>query len=410
MLRLLLTDLMLAVRGILRQPKRSMLAGIAVSGGVAALMLAGGFVEWNFWNYREATIAAQLGHVRVHQAGFSQSGQADPFAYRLPEASRELDEIRELPGVLAVAPRLSFTGLVSLEDSTVSFIGEGVEPGQEHAMSRGLSIRQGRGLGEEDVDGVLVGEGLAANLGLRVGDTIVLMANTEAGGVNAVEGTVQGIFSTISKVYDDAAVRMHRQAAMRLLRTSGAHAWVVLLERTEDTDRVYEALQSSYGGRGLEFSRWIDSADFYRKSRELYAKQVIVMKLIIAAIIILSITNSQMMSVIERTGEIGTAMALGSRRRIVLRRFLIEGLVLGVIGAGIGLAAGGALALLISWIGIPIPPPPGMAHGYDGEIMLSANIAVDAVVLAVVTTCAASLYPAWKASRMVIVDALRFNR
>lgn len=409
-MRALITDLILAMRSILRQPRRSALAGVAVSGGVIALMLAGGFVEWNFWNYRESTIAAQLGHVRIHKEGFAKSGQADPFAYLLPERSRELDEIRGLPGVQVVAPRLSFTGLASLGDSTVSFIGEGVEPGLERSMGRGLTIRQGTGLADDDPRGVLIGEGLAANLGVRVGDTVALVANTEAGGVNAIEGIVRGIFSTISKVYDDAAIRVHRKAAGQLLRTSGAHAWVVLLDRTERTDAVYGMLRTSYGGQGLEFSRWIDSADFYRKSRELYSKQVIIMKLIIAAIIVLSITNSQMMSVIERTGEIGTAMALGSRRRTVLRRFLVEGLVLGAAGALVGLVLGGVLAQLISWIGIPIPPPPGMAHGYDGEIMLTAGIAIDAVVLAVLTACAASVYPAWKASRMVIVDALRFNR
>lgn len=405
-----LIDIVLAARGILRQPRRSALAGVAISGGVVALMLAGGFVEWNFWNYREATIHSQLGHLQVHREGFTQAGQADPFAFLLPEKSPERVEIGKLAGVEEVAPRLFFSGLVSLGDATVSFVGEGVEPGRERALSGGLRIVAGRQLTEADRDGLLVGEGLAANLGVRPGDRVALVANTAAGGVNAIEATVTGIFSSISKAYDDGALRLPRAAAARLLRVNGAHAWVLLLDRTDRTDEIYALLRTRFAGHGLEFTRWIDSSDFYRKSRDLYAKQVVIMKLIIAIIIVLSISNAQMMSVIERTGEVGTAMALGSSRATVLRRFFLEGLVLGVAGAAMGVVLGMLLAWLISWIGIPVPPPPGMAHGYDGEIMVTWGIVVDAVVLAVLTTCAASMYPAWKASRLVIVDALRFNR
>ena len=71
---------------------------------------------------------------------------------------------------------------------------------------------------------------------------------------------------------------------------------------------------------------------------------------------------------------------------------------------------GSIAAAIISQIGIPMPPPPGMARGYTAEIMVNAGLLFDAFLLAAGTTLLASLYPAWKASRMVIVDALRFNR
>lgn len=409
-MRGILVDLMLALRGIVRQPRRSALSALAICGGVVALMLAGGFVEWNFWNYRESAIASQLGHLRISKAGFSKAGQADPFAYLLPESAPELERVRSLPGVRSVAPRLHFSGLVSAGESTVSFLAEGVDPAAERGLDKGLRFVAGRNLAPKDANGVVLGEGLAENLGVRVGDKVALLANTRSGGVNAIECEVLGVFSTISKAYDDAALRLPRADAQRLLRVKGAHAWVVLLDDTERTDSAYDALRAAFAGRGLEVSRWIDASDFYRKSMELYAKQMLIMKLIIAAIIVLSISNSQMMSVIERTGEVGTAMALGSRGAVVLRRFLVEGLMLGVAGALVGVALGAGAALLLSWIGIPLPPAPGMAHGYDGEILVSAPIALDAAVLAVATTCVASVYPAWKASRLVIVDALRFNR
>jgi len=116
------------------------------------------------------------------------------------------------------------------------------------------------------------------------------------------------------------------------------------------------------------------------------------------------------MSILERTSEIGTMMALGARRRTILRRFLAEGAILGVLGGVIGAIAGVGLAIAISAVGIPMPAPPGMTRGFVGEVRVTFPLVSDALVLAIVTTLIASCYPAWKASRMVIVDALRYVR
>ena len=133
-------------------------------------------------------------------------------------------------------------------------------------------------------------------------------------------------------------------------------------------------------------------------------------KLIIAFIILLGISNTMTMNVMERTGEIGTAMALGVKKSGILRQFLCEGALIGGIGGALGVLIGLLLAAIISDIGIPMPPPPGMARGYTGEILITLNMVLEALALAIFTTLIASLYPAWKASRMQIVDALRHNR
>ena len=134
------------------------------------------------------------------------------------------------------------------------------------------------------------------------------------------------------------------------------------------------------------------------------------MKLIVAIIIVLSIANVMTMSVMERTGEIGTALAMGVPRSRILAQVVFEGLALGAIGGAAGLVVGFTLSKIISAVGIPMPPPPGMARGFSGEILVTGRIALDAFVLAVVTALVASIYPAWKASRMIIIDALRHNR
>jgi putative ABC transport system permease protein len=93
-----------------------------------------------------------------------------------------------------------------------------------------------------------------------------------------------------------------------------------------------------------------------------------------------------------------------------MKQFLMEGALLGIAGGLVGIALGYILGAAISAIGIPMPPPPGMARGYTGQILISGALVRDAAILAVLTTLLASILPAWRASRLNVVDALRRNQ
>ena len=259
---------------------------------------------------------------------------------------------------------------------------------------------------------MILGQGLAKALGVDVGDSVILLVTLSSGGINAIEGHVRGTFFTVSKDYDDSALRVPIGSAKELLRVSGAHTWIVLLDNTEATSEVLpqikNQLQSSKGS--LEIKSWSELADFYNKTVTLYSRQMNVVKLIIALIIVLGIANTMTMNVLERTGEIGTLMALGNRGNQIMRLFVTEGLILGLIGGGAGVVLGYGLAEMISWIGIPMPPAPGMTTGFTGQIRVTSSLASQALIIAITTSFLASLYPAWKASRLNIVDALRHNR
>jgi len=277
-------------------------------------------------------------------------------------------------------------------------------------LSRSVIITQGKNLAPDDPNGVVMGRGLAANLGAHVGDKVVLLTNLPSGGVRAVEGRVVGLFSTIVKAYDDSALRVPLPLARKLMGVTGAHIWVTLLSRTEDTEKVLRQLRAKLDRGKFELVPWTHLADFYNKTVVLFTHQFGVVRVIIGAIIILGISNTMMMNVMERTGEIGTVMAMGTRRRQLISMFLSEGFLLGVFGALIGLMIGLGLAALISAIGIPMPPPPGMDRALIGQIRITPALAFESTLLAVATTLIASVYPAWKASRLTIVDALRHNR
>ena len=403
-------DARLAVRNVVTHRRRSGLGLVSVAAGVAALIVASGFIDWIHWSMRENTIGSRLGHIQVVRTGYFEDGAANPFAYLLPDDVTAQGRIARLPGIKAVAPRLALNGLISRGDTTISFLGEGIDPTLEAPFDPFVVISSGSALSASDPHGIIVGKGLADNLGVHVGDQVVLIVNKRSGGINAVEVKVRGVFSTATKAYDDSALRLPINTAKKLLGAPGVHAWIVLLNDTMQTDQVCDQIRTIVAADGLQVVPWYRLADNYNKTVALFSKQVGVLKFIIAAIIVLSISNTLTMSVLERTSEVGTMMALGTSGRTILRRFLGEGAVMGVLGGLVGVIAGIALAILISAFGIPMPPPPGVAHGLTGEVRVTPSLVLDALALAVFTTLIASCYPAWKASRMVIVDALRQAR
>jgi putative ABC transport system permease protein len=245
---------------------------------------------------------------------------------------------------------------------------------------------------------------------VKLGDRVTLLVSLSGGGINAVEGGVQGIFATQVKAYDDSAVRMPITLGRELLRSRGAHIWVLGLGDTDsDTEQTVAYLKGQLSSADFEIATWFDLSDFYRKSVVLLSRQIDVVAFLIATIIVFGIANTLMMNVLERTGEIGTMMAMGTRRVTVMRLFVLEGLLLGLLGGTLGVMTAYLLAECISYVGIPMPPPPGRDTGYSAEIKLTVPLMMIGFVVAVVSTALASLYPAWRASRLPIVDALRHS-
>lgn len=387
-----------------------MVSVMTVASGIVAFSLASGFIAWIFVDMRDSTVRSQLGHIQIVRPDYFENGIADPYGFLLGDGREQFPKLAALEGVVSVTPRLAFSGLASLGDATVSFIGEGVSPSGEKPISARINIDSGKDLQSDNEAAVILGEGLADSLGAKVGDRIVLLVTTDKGGAGAVEVEVAGIFNTTSKEFDDHALRLPIQRARTLMKVDGATAWVMLLDSHLLTQRVIEQLKSFLPGGDYQLVPWSDLADFYNKTVTLFKSQIQVVKVIIGLIIVLSISNTQTMSVLERTTEIGTMLALGQKRGIVMRLFILEGLLIGLLGGVIGISIGWLAAQGISAVGIPMPPAPGMAHGFTGAVILTSEIAVESVLLAVTTTLLASILPAFRASRLNIVDALRYNQ
>lgn len=396
-----------ALRNVFRQRMRSAGTLAAIALGVAGLILAGGFVQDIFVQLGEAVIHSQSGHIQVAKKGYREGRVRSPESFLIERPDDLKRAINDERGVQLTLARLGFAGVINNGKRDLGIIGEGVEPSSEEKLGTHLKYIEGRPLGDRDVDGIVMGQGVAKSLGLKPGDRVNLVISLAQGAVNTLDFEVIGIFQSFSKDFDARAVRIPLQAARDLMDNRSAHVMVVLLDNTEDTDRVLASLTDRLGPQGFELANWRELSDFYDKTLKLYDRQFGVLRLIILLMVLLSVTNSVNMTLFERTREFGTLLALGDRPATVFQLIMTESTLLGAFGAVLGIVVGCSAALIISAIGIPMPPPPNANIGYTAFIRLVPSEIVLAGSIGIVATVLAAVLPARRASRLKVVDALR---
>jgi putative ABC transport system permease protein len=401
--------LKLALRNLLRHPLRAGVTLAAIVFGIVALILGGGFVRDMYVQLGEALIHSQSGHIQLAKTGYFTHGSRYPEKHQLEDMDTLARGIAALPEVELVMARSHFSGLLSNGRTDRPVIGEGVEPGKEARLGTYLEVVAGRALADTDRFGAMIGQGVSQTLGLEPGDQVTLLANTVDGSLNTLEIEIVGIFRTFSRDFDARAIRIPLEAARELTGVRGANVLVVGLRATPDTERVATLLKERVSAQPVEVRTWIELNDFFEKTVALYDRQFGVIQLITMILVLLGVANSVNMSVFERIGEFGTMMALGNRSGYVFRLIMVETVLLGLAGAVLGALLGTGLALAISSVGIPMPPPPNANVGYSALIRVSPDLVGLACAIGFLAATLAAILPAKRASRVPVVDALRFN-
>ena len=396
-----------AARNVFRHGVRSAITLAAIAFGVVALIVSGGFVDDLYHQLGEAIIHSQTGHLQVARPALFAEGSRSPEKYRIADFKAVTSELARLSGVKDVAGRLSFVGLLSNHRTEQPIIGEGVEPDKESTLMTSVIMLAGRPLAPRAPDGVLVGEGLAKKLGLKPGDLVTLLAATVDGAMNSADLQVVGVFRSFSKDYDERAVKIPLQAAQDLLGTPDVNTIVLLLDDTSRTNAVLGQASALVRSRGLAVKSWEQLNEFYANTVKLFDREFGVLKVIILFMIALGVSNAVNMAVFERLGEFGTMRALGNRGGHIVRLIMTECVLLGAMGAGAGVLIGAAAAMLISAVGIPMPPPPNSNIGYTAAIQLLPSVVLQALVVGFAAAVLAGLIPALRVSRVPIVEALR---
>jgi putative ABC transport system permease protein len=402
--------LMLSLRNVFRNKRRTFITLISIVTAMTAIIVFGGFIEFSFQGLRETTVRTQLGHFQITLNGYNADGIASPQKYLLSDPEAIERRIGSLPHVETVTRRLSASGLASTGERTLSARIIGVMPEREEAFSSFETIVRGQQLDRDTPDGGVIGNELAKSLGAAVGDTVTLLTTTVNGVVNAIDFEVVGIARTGSKEYDSVFVKLPLPLVQRLLDTHGVEKVIVLLDDTGVLPAVEPALARMVGeaSPALEYRRWDQLADFYQGVVNLYTGIFNLVSVILGIVVLFSIANTMSMSVFERVREIGTLRAIGQTRAGIMRLFLAEGVVIGILGGIVGLAVASTVAYAINTSGgIAIGAPPGMSRGYTAYILLVPGVLAYSFALTLIVSTLSAFYPAWVAARLEIVEALQ---
>jgi len=402
--------LLLAFRNIFRNRRRTIMTLIMVGGGVAGLLLVGGFFARMYEGIRESTIRGGLGHLQVFTAEHYRREEVRTLDTGIDSWQQVAAAISTAPHVRGVAPRINFYGLVSNGSKSSMFMGSAVDPVAEKSLGFTTSITDGRGLdgapgGEVEA---VIGTDLAKSMNVKVGDGLTLMTTTSDGAMNGIDVQIVGITKTGWSEVDARSLSITLASTQRLLASDRITNLVIGLDETANTDLVYNELAPRLRGQGQELvlKKWIDLATSYKQIRSLFNTIFIFIGVIVFFMVLMSSVNTLLMTMFERTREIGTMLAMGTPRSWIIALFMFEATLIGVLGAAAGVAAGSLLGLLLNHAGIHLPPPPGTTVPMSFKVLLVPGLMIGASLLAIVSLALASILPAVRASRLQIAEAL----
>ncbi len=409
--------LKIALRNILRYKRRSLLTASLISLGVIFVLVFVS-VTGSFKRFMVGQITdSYLGEIQIHRRGYVASIENLPLTMNLPPPA--VEKIREtLSGIgeiEAVSERIKFGGLFSNFTETTNIRVNGVYPDKEFAA---LPLMASRILGGVKDEGslargkILIPELLARGMKVKLGDTVVVVATNRQGSVNGKTFVVGGILESATGPGGRDGY-MHYEDAMEVLRLQEREVSEIVLnlKNGNNVNQVNRRLQEAFAGElnpmgkpKFEVHTWGRLSPFSTVARMIDLMTFFV-KLMLMAVVLISILNVMIMAVYERVREIGTISAIGTPPRKILSLFLLEGLFLGITGAASGSLLGLAIVFALNLAKIPF------SFGQVKSLVLAPSIHAQEVLtvslMVVAIAVIASLQPAYKASRMEPIDALR---
>ncbi|MGD2269424.1 MAG: ABC transporter permease [Desulfobacterales bacterium] len=408
----------IAIRNLMRYKRRTLLTSLLITVGVVTVILFSG-LSGSFKAMMIGQITdSNLAQMQIHKKGYVSSIDTMPLDLNLNQKAYNKIEslLKKQSEIEAYAPRIKLGAMLSNFTETTNIRLNAVNPVKEVKVCPAIEER----IKSKDGDkrSVLIKEGeiiipekLAKGMNIKEGDTVVIVAHNREGSVNGLNFSVRGIIEDILGPQGKEGI-MHINDARALLRTEEQQVTEVAVRVTKfnSLDAVFADLKSKLfeyknpkGKPVFEIHTWEKLSPFVNVAK-MIDLMTVSMKLIMIAIVLISILNVMIMSVYERVREIGTMTALGTLPGRIMGLFVVEGLSLGLISAVIGNAIGLAGIYFLNIYQIRF------SFGRMDNLLLSPAVSFSELYwvsgIVVLVSVLATLQPAYKASRMEPVDAL----
>lgn len=404
----------IAIRNLMRYKRRTLLtASLVALGVIFVLVFVAASGSFKSMIINQIT-GAMLGDIQIHKKGYVASIENLPLTMNMkPQAVAKAEKVlKETPGIEAYSPRIKFGGMFSSFTETTSIRLNGVYPEKEMKTVPLLAGRITEGEKAIKKGEMIIPELIARGLNVKVGDTVVVIATNKDGSVNGKQLRVGGIIqSATGPGGRDGYV--HIEDAMEILRMDEKEISEIAIKLKDfgQLHSIYAKLntalsqeQNKQGKPIFEVHTWEALSPFFNIAQMINLMTLFI-KIMLVSIVLVSVMNVMIMAVYERIREIGTIAAIGTLPGRILSLFIIEGFSLGVFGAAIGTALGLIIIFALNLAKITF------SFARQTGLVLSPTIGISDVLITclivIIVAVLGSFQPAFKASRMEPIEALR---
>lgn len=404
----------IAMRNLMRYKRRTILVASLIALGVLSVQV---FIAAS-GSYKSLIIGqitdAMLGHIQIHRKGYLVSVENVPLNLNLKRHGVDIVEkvLESIPEIEAYSTRIRLGGMISNYVETTNLRVYGISPEQEYKTVPLLPKRIIAGNADLKPGQMLAPALLARGLNLKVGDPVVIIATNKDGSVNGRQFTVGGILeSAPGPGGRDGYIGIRDAEELLRMEEPEVSEIAVRIKNFNKLQSVYDDILKRLAARlnpqgkpAFEVHTWESLSPFANVAKMIDIMSVFI-KIMLIAIVLISIMDVMIMSVYERTREIGTLAAIGTKPRKILSMFVAEGVLLSVFGALIGniISLAAIYAIRFSHFTFSF----GMKEGF----VLSPGMAFSDVlrisIVVIVVSVLGSLQPAFKASRVEPIKALK---
>ena len=407
-------DIKMAWRNIWRNSRRTILTISAIAFASILLVFMLSFQLGSYGAMINASVRIHTGHLQVQAKGYQ-----DKKSMRLvvPDPVAVGAILDKVPEVDAYTFRANAFSLASSNERTYGIIVVGIDSVREVEVSTLKKlIRQGRYLAEADTDQALVGELLAKNLRVGLGDELTILGQGRDGSIAATVVKVKGIYSSGMDEFDRSSIHIPLKIFQDVYSMRGAvHEVVAIGTSLRDVSEMKHAARA--GLRKLDPKHplvaldWDEIMPGLLQAIEMDLVSGIIFWFILILVVAFSILNTFLMAIFERTREFGVLMAIGTTPRRLTKLLLIESTAMTVIGIVIGIIAGCLLTWYFQVHGLNLGGTSELMsqYGISGRMYprLSLITALSGPGAVLLITFLAALYPAFKVRRLRPVEAMR---